>query len=94
MATMTAPAVIWAYGVEGGYHDQSCQCDGHCRNCYEDLATLRALHERMIAEDSPAAPAKALNVRARYCSPYCRDRAKRDRALDRALGAIDFSESR
>ena len=73
-----------------GYHDTRCRCDGHCRNCYEGLAAIRALHERLIAEGSPSAPAAALHPKARYCSAYCRNRAKRDRALDRALAAIDM----
>ena len=86
---MTSPA-IWLYDdPANGYHDSTrCQCAGHCRNCFEDLAAIRALHVRLIADGSPAAPAAPLHQLARYCSPYCRGRAKRERALDRHLAGI------
>jgi hypothetical protein len=78
---------VWLYDdPRSGYHDTGCRCDGHCRNCYEDLAAIRALRDRLVAENSPAAD-RPLHPLARYCSPYCRGRAARERALDRALAA-------
>lgn len=88
-AAAVGAAVIWPYDVpDSGYHDtQRCHCDGHCRNCFADLAEIRALHARLIAEQSPAAPDRPLHPQARYCSEWCRGRAKRERALDRRLTA-------
>lgn len=34
-----------------------------------------------------------LGPRERYCSPHCRNHAKRERALDRALAGITVKES-
>jgi hypothetical protein len=62
---------IWLYDVPGGYHDMRCICPRHCGNCFEDLS---GLVERSV-----------ISPRERYCSDYCRNRAKRERALDRAL---------
>jgi hypothetical protein len=78
---------IWLDGIPGGYHAAGCPCDRHCLNCWDDLDVLRELHERLIAEGRPGAPARPLHPLARYCSDYCRNRAKRDRALDRWLAA-------
>lgn len=77
---------IWQYGVPGGYHDQACECDRHCRNCFEDLDDVRKVRAQMIA-NGRIPDADQLGPRERYCSPYCRNRAKRERALDRAISA-------
>jgi hypothetical protein len=84
---VTAPRYLYG-DPANGYHDTACGCAGHCLNCWEDLAGIRALHERLIAAGDPAAPPVPLHPLARYCSAYCRGRAKRDRALDRALTAV------
>jgi hypothetical protein len=79
---------IWLDDMPGSsYHDQRCPCPGHCGNCWADLAEVRAVQARLIAEHNPAAPDRPLHPLARYCSPYCRDRAKRERALDRRLAS-------
>jgi len=79
-------STLWMYDdPRSGYHDTRCTCEGHCLNCNEDLATIRELHARLIAAGSPSAPGRPLHPRARYCSDYCRNRAKRERALDRVL---------
>lgn len=80
---------IWPYDIPGsGYHDtQRCRCDEHCRNCFADLPEIRQLHARLIAQGNPAAPDKPLHPKARYCSAWCRNHAKRERALDRQLTA-------
>lgn len=79
---------IWMYDTPGsGYHDHArCRCGRHCRNCFEDLDEVRAVRARMIAAGTIPATDR-LGPRERYCSPYCRNRAKRDRALDRMLAA-------
>ena len=80
---------IWLDGIPGGYHAEGCPCPGHCGNCYDDLAAIRAVGERMAAEGviGPNGPVIPLHPLARYCSPYCRGRAKRDRALDRLFAS-------
>lgn len=82
---MTAPETVWLYSdPKSGYHDTQCHCDRHCRNCFEDLDAIRKVRDRMIAEGT-ADPADRLGERDRYCSPYCRGRAKRERRVDRIL---------
>lgn len=83
----TAPQTVWLYGIPGGYHDRTCQCADHCLNCFDDLPAIRAIREQMIYE-LKIPKRDRLHPRARYCSPYCKGRAKRERALDRALAAI------
>jgi hypothetical protein len=75
---------IWMYEVPGGFHDYRCQCGRHCRNCFEDLDEVRVVRAWMI-EAGTIPAADQLGPRERYCSTYCRNRAKRERALDRAL---------
>lgn len=76
---------IWIYDIPGsGYHDYRCECGRHCRNCFADLDEIIEVRARMIT-DGRIPAADHLGSRERYCSPYCRNRAKRDRALDRAL---------
>jgi hypothetical protein len=82
---------IWQYGVEGSYHDGSCPCADHCLNCFDDLPTTREVRAAMIARGVTSVP--PLGPRERYCSPYCRNRAKRDRALSRALAAMPIVRS-
>lgn len=94
---MAAPEIIWLYDVPGSYHDSRCPCAEHCLNCYEDLAAVRAVRDRLIAQgasgpNGPYTDADRLGKRARYCSPYCQNRAKRDRAMCRILAAQDRSE--
>jgi hypothetical protein len=85
---------IWMHDAPGiGYHDMTrCRCDRHCAHCFEDLDMIRELHKKLIAEGRPGAPARPLHPRARYCSPYCKGRAKRERAFDRALAAVTVKE--
>lgn len=64
---------IWLYDVVGSYHAFRCRCENHCRNCFDDLGYGRE-HG-------------TISQRSRYCSDYCRNRAKRERALDRAIAA-------
>jgi len=79
-------ATIWQDGIEGGYHDTRCQCPDHCLNCFDDLPGVRALRARLCAQDTPGfTEADQLGPRERYCSAYCRGRAKRERALDRRI---------
>lgn len=87
LAEKKAQRVLWPHDVEGSYHDASrCACDGHCVNCFEDLDQIRETRAAMI--DAGTLPASGqLGARERYCSPWCRNRAQRERALDRALGA-------
>ena len=63
---------IWMDGdPQANYHDLKCACSDHCGQCWEDLIKLRA---------------KGLvGPRERYCSTWCRNHAKRERALDRLL---------
>jgi hypothetical protein len=76
----------WPEGLEeGGYHDISCRCSRHCRNCFEDLDKVRALQIQMIEDQRPGAPAEPLSKRAGYCCGWCQGRAQRDRQLDRHL---------
>jgi len=84
---------IWPYdNPRGGYHDTDrCKCDGHCRNCWTDLAESREVIAAMIA-DGRAPESWRLGPRVQYCSAYCRNRAKRERALDRALSRYQVSE--
>lgn len=79
----TAPETIWVYdGWPNSYHDLRCRCDRHCRHCFDDLDQLRVVRAKMIkAGTIPAAD--QLGPREKYCSPYCRGRAKRERAFDR-----------
>jgi hypothetical protein len=78
---------IWPYDIPGSYHDVSrCECEGHCGNCFADLDEIRETRARMIADGSIPA-GDQLGPRERYCSAYCRGRAKRERALDRAIAA-------
>lgn len=81
-----ATEIAWLDGVPGGYHAATCQCDRHCRNCLEDLDALHAVRKRMIAAGTIPA-SDQLGPRERYCSAYCRNRAKRERALDRLLAS-------
>jgi hypothetical protein len=77
---------IWPYGLPGSYHDSSCRCPRHCGNCLEDLPQIRALRDRLIAEGHPGfTETSRLGPRERYCCTYCRNQAKRERALDRFL---------
>ncbi len=78
---------IWMYGIPGGsYHDLACECERHCRHCFEDLDAVREVRTRIIAEGTIPA-GDQLGSRERYCSHWCRNRAKRERALDRAISA-------
>jgi hypothetical protein len=79
---------IRAYDAASGYHDASrCECEGHCRNCFADLDEIRDVRARMIADGRMPA-SDQLAARERYCSRYCRGRAQRERALDRAISAV------
>jgi len=78
---------IWMYGIPGGFHDYHCQCDRHCRNCFEDLDVVRETRSKMISEGTIPATDQ-LGPRERYCSSWCRNHAKRERALDRAISEI------
>jgi len=88
---------IWLYDdPTTGYHDGRCRCEGHCGNCYEDLAAVRSMRDRLIAAGAvgPNGAYTAddrLSERARYCSPYCKDRAKRDRAMGRILAKASLT---
>lgn len=91
-----AEPTIWLYDdSRNGYHDiNRCKCDGHCGNCFEDLATVRAVRDRLIAEGAAGyGPENRLHPRARYCSDYCKNFAKRDRAFGRRLSAITPREN-
>jgi hypothetical protein len=85
--------VIWlGDDPKSSYHDiERCRCLGHCQNCWEDLATVRRVRDQMIAEGR-IPPSDRLSTRALYCSPYCKNRAKRERAFDRALAAFTVKE--
>jgi hypothetical protein len=79
---------IYPEGFTSGYHDiNKCRCDGHCLNCFDDLAGIRAMREQKHAEGL-GEYYPLLHPRARYCSPYCKGRAARERALDRRLAAV------
>lgn len=80
---MTEP-IVWQYGAEGGYHDSSCRCPGHCGNCFEDLDRIRREQQQLI-EQGKLRPEDKLGKRRRYCSGYCQGRAARERAFDRYL---------
>ena len=77
---------IWQYDVPGGYHDIRCRCSRHCGNCFDDLDAVREVRAAMIGRSEMPAGWQ-LGPRERYCSPYCRNAAKRERALDRAIAA-------
>jgi hypothetical protein len=82
--------IIWLDDIPGSnYHADRCPCDGHCGNCWADLAQVRAVAARLAAQGAvgPAGPVVPLHPLARYCSPYCKGRAKRERALDRRLAS-------
>lgn len=84
--------IIWPHDVPGAYHDAGrCQCNRHCLNCFEDLDKIIPVRARLIAEGHLPASAQ-IGPRHRYCSPYCRGRAKRERALDRLLKIVSLSE--
>jgi hypothetical protein len=76
--------VKWLDDIPGGYHDSRCTCDGHCRNCFDDLDQTRRVRQQLI-DDRKVPASSRLGSREKYCSPYCRNRAKRERALDRHL---------
>lgn len=85
-------ATVWLYDDPSAtYHDANrCKCDRHCGNCFTDLDQERAQIESMIARavvgpNGPYTEANRLHPRARYCSPYCKGRAARERALDRRI---------
>jgi hypothetical protein len=89
---------IWMFDEAGSaYHDATrCQCPRHCGNCWADLDQVRAQRADMIARkvagpDGPYTDADRISPRARYCSPYCKGRAKRDRVVDRNLASQDRS---
>jgi hypothetical protein len=93
---MTAET-IWMYGEVGStYHDGRCKCPRHCGNCRADLDQIRTQLAKMIAEgdmgpNGPYTDKDQLHPRARYCSPYCKGVAKRDRAIGRILASQDRS---
>jgi hypothetical protein len=92
LAEKRALKKIWAYDIEGSYHDvDRCECEGHCRNCFADLDEIRDTRTRMIAAGTIPASGQ-LSARERYCSRYCRGRAQRERALDRAISAVTASK--
>jgi hypothetical protein len=79
--------VAWPYDLPGSYHDVGrCGCEGHCLNCFADLAEIRRVRTELIA-DGRIRSGDQLGPRERYCSGYCRGRAQRERALDRAIAA-------
>lgn len=84
---------IWMFDEVGSpYHDARCKCEKHCGNCYADLDQVRAQRDDMIARkvegvNGPYTDADRLSPRARYCSPYCKGYAKRDRAYGRNLAS-------
>lgn len=92
---MTAETIWQSDWPESGYHDaMRCRCDGHCRNCFEDLDAVRAqinsmIERGVVGPNGPYTDADRLHPLARYCSGYCRSRAKRERAIDRFLAAQD-----
>src|SRR6202050_4016873 len=50
-------STLWMYDdPRSGYHDTRCTCEGHCLKCNEDLATIRELHARIIADGRTYAP--------------------------------------
>jgi hypothetical protein len=84
---------IWLYDDPSAtYHDTRCQCERHCGNCFTDLDQERAQIESMIERgvvgpNGPYTAKDRLHPRARYCSPYCKGRAARERKLDRTIAA-------
>jgi hypothetical protein len=80
----TAETIWMDADPKSTYHDLACQCERHCRHCFEDLDQVREVRTRMIARKKMPA-AWQLGPRECYCSPYCRGRAKRERAFDRYL---------
>lgn len=77
--------ITWLDDMPGSYHDIGrCQCNRHCLNCGEDLDQIMPVRATLIAEGH-LPPSAQLGPRHRYCSPYCKGRAKRERALDRFL---------
>jgi hypothetical protein len=79
---------VWLDDLPGGYHNiDRCKCDNHCRNCFDDLDSVRA-GRAMLIKSGVYKPGDQLGPREKYCSDYCRNRAKRERALDRALAKV------
>jgi hypothetical protein len=35
---------IWPYGIAGQFHDHSCECPRHCRNCHAGLVGRQQLY--------------------------------------------------
>lgn len=92
--TATTPAgTIWLHDVPGGYHDCKCECPRHCLDCFEDLPSTREVRAGMIADGRTPA-SSALGLRERYCCEWCRNHAKRDRAMGRFLAAQDIGGAR
>jgi hypothetical protein len=90
---MSSVETIWIYDEVGStYHDGRCKCPRHCGNCWTDLDQVRAQRADMIARKFDGyTEADRLHPLARYCSPYCKGRAKRDRVVSRNLASQDRS---
>jgi hypothetical protein len=79
------PAIFLFDDPSASYHSGACRCEHHCGNCRIGLDAVRSDQDALAALGRLTIP--RLHPLARYCSPFCKGVAKRDRALDRRITA-------